>query len=146
MDRNKTVDRVEICETAAAYFGGGFHCGEAVAAAVLEGLGHVSTAAVSHATAFGGGLGRTFQEMCGALAGAAIVIGHLHGRKIPGQAWDLPAELGTEIREKFIERFGTTTCETLRRQFGEEQQMDQCRNLVKSLTYDLLVLLSEDSE
>lgn len=47
-----------------------------------------------------GGFGKTYEETCGALSGALIVIGHLHGRRELGDNWDLPAELGAEISGK----------------------------------------------
>ena len=92
-------------EVTAEYFGNGFHCAEAVAAAVLETLGEDASEAAAHATAFGGGFGRTYQEACGALSGALIAIGHLHGRRRPVDEWDLPATLGTKIRQRFLNDF-----------------------------------------
>jgi C_GCAxxG_C_C family probable redox protein len=139
------IERQSASEKAAKYFGNGFHCAEAVAASVLEVLGEEPSEATAHATAFGGGFGRTYQEVCGALSGALIAIGHLYGRRELGDEWDLPAKLGAVIRQRFLHRFGTTHCATLRLRFGEEQQMSQCRELTKTITNDLLVLLHEDS-
>jgi len=131
----------EICDRAGAYFGNGYHCAEAVVAAVLAGTGQEASMAIAHATAFGGGFGKTYEETCGALSGAMIVIGHLHGRRELGDNWDLPAELGAAIRQMFVDRFDTTHCRTLREGFGDEAQMDQCRNIVRHVTCDLLALL-----
>ena len=145
----KTVDESErqtISERATQYFENGFHCAEAVATAVIEGLGQDPTQAAAHATAFGGGMGRTFLEACGALSGAFIVIGHLHGRPRPGGDWDLAAELGARIRQRFIDEFDTTQCAALRRRFGREQQHAQCLKLVNQVTADLLALLAQDPD
>ncbi len=131
-------------DKATEYFGNGYHCAEAVAFAVLEALGEDAREAAAHATAFGGGFGRSFGEACGALSGGLIAIGHLHGRREPGGEWDLPAELGAEIRSRFIEDFGTTHCGDLRERFGEENQMEECGKLVKNITAALLALLAED--
>lgn len=128
---------------ASEYFGNGYHCAEAVASAVLEALGEDAREAAAHATAFGGGFGRSFGEACGAVSGGLIAIGHLCGRREPGGEWDLPAELGAELRSRFLMDFGTTHCETLRERFGEEAQMDECRKLVINVTGSLMRLLAE---
>jgi len=132
-------------ETAAALFGNGFHCAEAVAWAVLDSLGLDTEEAAAHATAFGGGFGRSFDEACGALSGGLIAIGHLHGRRRPCGEWDLPAKLGAELRYRFIQNNETTHCASLRKRFGTERQQSECRKLVKQVAADLLGLLSEDS-
>jgi C_GCAxxG_C_C family probable redox protein len=146
MTRMTENDRQTASEKAAQYFGNGFHCAEAVATAVLEAIGQDPTEASAHATAFGGGFGRTYQEACGALSGALIAIGHLYGRRTLGGEWDFPAELGAEIRQGFLDDFGTTHCATLRTRFGEEEQMAECRKLTKNVTATLLTLLNANPE
>jgi C_GCAxxG_C_C family probable redox protein len=144
----KVFSEIEIQmagEKAAGYFGEGFHCAEAVTSAALQAFGEDPTEPTAHATAFGGGFGRTHLEACGALSGALITIGHLYGRRVMGDEWDLPAELGAEIRQRFLDSFGTTHCGALRNGFGE-QQMAECRNITKRVTAELLTLLSEDSD
>ncbi|MBU0969357.1 MAG: C-GCAxxG-C-C family protein [Proteobacteria bacterium] len=135
-----------IGERAKGYFGNGFHCAEAVVAAVLEEMGKDASEAIAHATAFGGGFGKTCGEACGALSGALIVIGHLHGRRESGKDWNLAAGMGAGIRQLFIHRFETTHCLSLREKFGQEGQMDQCRDLVGWVTRDLVSLLEKYPE
>ena len=144
MLKERQGDAQEAANRAAAYFGNGFHCAEAVAAAVLETLGQDARQATAHATAFGAGFARTFQEACGALSGGLIAIGHLYGRSEPGGDWDLPAELGEDLYTHFLHDHQTAHCETLRRRFGEEAQMDECRKLVSATAAYLVRLLSED--
>jgi C_GCAxxG_C_C family probable redox protein len=102
--------------------------------------------AAAHSAAFGGGIGRSFEEACGALTGGLIAIGHLHGRRAPGGDWDLPAKLGAELRNRFIDDFGTSHCATLRGRFGQERQMQECRKLVHGMVVRLLELLESVSE
>ncbi len=142
----------EVCmdlETAALkagqYFGNGYHCAEAVVAATLEAAGQDKVqiqAAISCATAFGGGFGKSFEEACGALSGALIAIGYFHGRKTLDESWDLPARMGDDIRQAFLEQTGTTHCRTLRDRFGEEHQMAECRILVQETTRELIRILT----
>ncbi|NOX33193.1 MAG: C_GCAxxG_C_C family protein [Deltaproteobacteria bacterium] len=134
-----------IEEKAGYYFENGFHCAEAVAAAVLEELGEDSSSAVAHATAFGGGFGRTFDEACGAISGSLIVIGHFYGRCEPGKGWDVPATLAATIRQTFLDHFGTSHCATLRERFGEEMQPEKCCSIVKQVAADLVELLAKTS-
>ncbi len=134
---------INIGDKAGYYFENGFHCAEAVVASVLEGLGKDSAPVISQATAFGGGFGKTFDEACGALSGALIVIGYLHGRNTPGENWDHPAQLAQEIREKFISKYRTTHCATLRHRFGEDHQSQECSKLVQSVAEDLVLLLKK---
>ena len=131
---------------AAEYFENGFHCAEAVTAAVLEAMGENASEASAHATAFGGGFGGTHEEACGALSGGLIAIGHLYGRREPGDVWDLPRELGKELRQRFINSFETTHCATLCEHFGEESQMDECRKLVRVVVKVLLEVLAESRD
>ncbi|MGD8835345.1 MAG: C-GCAxxG-C-C family protein [Desulfobacteraceae bacterium] len=133
-------------DSAALLFGNGFHCAEAVAWAVLEALKENPAHAAAHATAFGGGFGRSFEEACGALSGGLIAIGHLHGRSAPDDEWDVPAKLGAELRNRFVEDFGTTHCATLRERFGRERQMRECRRLVHGVVVQLLELLEQNPD
>ncbi|NNF99419.1 MAG: C_GCAxxG_C_C family protein [Desulfobacteraceae bacterium] len=137
----ETGETNSAMEKAGTYFVNGFHCAEAVAAAVLETLGEEPGEATAHATAFGGGFGGTYMEACGALSGSLIAIGHLHGRRTPGGQWKLPAELGADIRSRFLSAFGTTNCAALRDIFGEENQSTECLRVVKETTRSLMEIL-----
>lgn len=105
-----------------------------------------ATEAAAHGTAFGGGVGRTFGELCGALSGGLIAIGHLHGRRQCGGDWDFPAALGAELRQRFFDQFGTSRCAVLRERFGPERQMDECRKIVRGTVEMLLTQLTDDQE
>ncbi|MBU1342030.1 MAG: C-GCAxxG-C-C family protein [Proteobacteria bacterium] len=135
------IEQKTISEKAGDYFENGFHCAEAVAVAVLEGLGQPAEEAAAHATAFGGGFGRTFEEACGAISGSLIVIGQLYGRRRPKQEWDVPAALAATIRQLFLDHFKTSHCATLRERFGQEMQMKECKNIVRVVAADLVELL-----
>jgi C_GCAxxG_C_C family probable redox protein len=139
-------ERKAIGEKAYQYHKNGFHCAEAVVAAVLEAIGEEISEASAHATAFGGGFGRTRQEACGVLSGALIVIGHLHGRRKPGGRWDRAAILGAKIHRHFLIDYGTTRCETLCNRFSKEDQEVECKALTKEITLKLLAILMENSD
>ncbi len=136
------IDSDRISSQAGDSFGNGFHCAEAVAKSVIDGMGGDGSAAAAHATAFGGGFGKSHEEACGALSGALIVIGHFFGRTQPHPDWDRPADLGAGIRNQFIDQWGSTRCRTLCDRFGEEGQMDCCREIVRGVAKDLMHLLN----
>lgn len=132
----------DVSTVAIDYFQNGYHCAEAIVAAVLGAIGEDPKEAVAHATAFGGGFGRSLGDACGALSGALIAIGHLYGRRKPGDCWNLPANLAAAIRDAFIQSHETTHCKTLRERFGAEQQLAECQKLTGKLAqrlYDLLI-------
>lgn len=132
----KIVETMSVKEKSIFYFQNGYHCAEAVAAAVLEDMGDDPAMAVAHATAFGGGMGRSFCETCGALSGALIVVGQYNAREIRGASWDEAAALGARIRELFVDQYGTTHCGTLRERFGEDQS-ELCARLTGTIAADL---------
>jgi len=140
MVHDSDIEKAAGC--AADCFGDQFHCAEAVVLQSLDALGKTSGDAVAHATAFGGGYGRTFTETCGVISGMMIVIGHLYGRRQPGESWDIPAALGAEMRSRFVKRHGTANCQVLRKRFGDEKQMAECRELVRTGVKDLLTFLT----
>lgn len=137
----KDLNAQQVAEQATTYFGEDYHCAEAVVAALFEAMGEDASDAIAHATAFGGGFGRTFTEACGVLSGSMIVIGHLYGRRQKGESWDTPAALGETVRQLFVDRHGSSNCGVLRDRFGEEQQMPECRKLVQETTIALINLL-----
>ena len=63
---------------------------------------------------FGGGVGGTREELCGALAGSVMLIGGLYGRTSLPDSTDQAYTLVKEMRRRFIERWGTSTCGPIR--------------------------------
>lgn len=138
-------ERNRAAGLAAEYFGNGYHCAEAVAAAVLETLGEESSAAIKYATAFGGGFGESFKEICGILSGSMIVIGHFHGRQQQGESWSEASQLGRTVLNRFTALHGTCNCGELRSRFGEKEQMTLCRKLVRQGAETLMEALNSKS-
>jgi len=137
----------EVGKRASAYVFGGYHCAESVALAVLEALGEDASQAVRHATPFGGGMGRSFDDVCGALSGGLIAIGQVHGRREPGAAgqepgasWKEPAGMASELRGRFIKAYGTTNCGELRENFGKDVDA-HCLGLVERIAEASLAVL-----
>jgi len=68
------------------------------------------------ATPFGGGIGSTHQDVCGAVSGGLIVIGALHGRDRPDQMArkERSAELASRYWRAVRRALGDTRCQPLR--------------------------------
>jgi C_GCAxxG_C_C family probable redox protein len=118
-----------IEEIAFDYHCNGFHFAEAVSKAVVESFAAPSDAIPRVATAFGGGIGRSFEDVCGALAGGIIAIGFLFGRSQTGADWRDAYESAAELRLRFFESYGTTNCKELLSRFGEQTNMMTCKKL-----------------
>ena len=106
--KNKRIqDAVEL-------FGSGFSCSQAVFAAYSESLGLEKTQALKIAQPFGGGIAQR-GELCGAVAGAFLVIGLKHGRTHPDD--NAAKETTYELMREFIRRFqqvhGKIVCKEL---------------------------------
>jgi C_GCAxxG_C_C family probable redox protein len=124
------MTRHEVEERAFSLHRDGFICSEAVLTAMAEHFGLPSGETIpAVATCFGGGVGRTKQELCGALAGGLMAVGCLRGRSVPGEDWSRAAELAAEFRKRFLETFGSTACQDILTAFGEQDNMMRCKRL-----------------
>jgi C_GCAxxG_C_C family probable redox protein len=108
-------DGMGRAETAAENMRKGFNCAQSVVKAFASELGAPEGAAVRMAATFGGGMGRN-GLVCGAVSGAALVLGARFG-------FDDPAEPGG--RERAYARMNA-----LIEQFQKEHGSVMCRELL----------------
>ena len=101
-------------EAAAEIFRSGFNCSQGVFTAFAAEAGMDEKTALMLATPFGGGVGGC-GETCGAVSGAYMVIGLIHGRTTleDTEAKEFVYSLMAEFREKFRGRFGSLRCSEL---------------------------------
>ncbi|HET8538962.1 MAG TPA: C-GCAxxG-C-C family protein [Anaeromyxobacter sp.] len=112
MERPIEIDPAALAVT---LFDQGFTCGQAVLAAFAERHGLDRDVALRVACAYGGGIARTGRT-CGAVNGALMAIGLVHGRaRVEDEA---AREKTYALALAFLERF--------RREHGS----DQCRDLL----------------
>jgi len=110
-DTQRQTSRVE---QAVACFQEGFSCSQAVLSTFAPQLGLDLDLALKVSGAFGAGMGR-MGETCGAVTGAFMVIGLLHGRtraedqETKEKAYALVAELADQFRQ----RNGSLACRDL---------------------------------
>lgn len=124
------MNKDRAAQKAYEYLDGTYHCAEAVAFAVAEEIGLDNPRDMARAAAaFGGGIGKSHEELCGALSGALIVLGFAEGRREPSCCWQDMADRATELRTRFRELHGCTQCKELLDIFGEQVAMKKCREL-----------------
>lgn len=130
----------EVGEKAYQYHLSGFHCAEAVFRAVLECYAaEPAPDLIRIATAFGGGIGHTFQDTCGAFTGAVMAAGYLLGRTEPGVDWEPAYTPAAALRERFVQEYGTTNCGELTARF---EDLD-CKGLSRKAAAMLADILNE---
>ncbi len=136
--------RAKIEQKTLDYFNSGYNCAEAISKAILE---HYSNGAHSDipnaATVFGGGIGASKGETCGALNGGIVAIGCLLGRRQPGDDKKAAYELGAEFRLKFIDQFGSSACRTILEGFGEQENCIECKKLTARAAGILFTVLGQ---
>lgn len=98
---------------------------------------------VRMSTGFGGGVGQSREELCGALSAGVMLIGTLFGRARMGEDKEICNRLVNLYRARFRESFGETNCGELRRSgFGSEGHTP-CRELVARAASILSGVLEE---
>ena len=138
------MSREKIEEKAFDYMASGFNCAESVLLATIESrMGDIDGELPKVASALGGGVGGSREEICGALSGGVLAIGLLYGRTKPGVDVQFAKDLATEFRVRFLKENGCTKCGTLLDKFGEQNDSDKCRKMTGAAAALLSDLLDE---
>jgi len=98
-------------EIAAARFRQGYNCAQSVLVAFAPQLGMDESQALKLASPFGGGVARRGQ-ICGAVAGALMVLGLAEGADTPARKEDA-YRLGQKFLQRFESRHATILCREL---------------------------------
>ena len=129
----------EIRDRAVFHFDSGYYCAESVLLAMAEGLCVAAEIIPQVASGFCSGLARSGGQ-CGALSGAVIGLGLVHGRSDPGQDLEPVYTRVRSLLSRFRDRFGATACLDLtgcdldtaegQRDFEERRVIERCRDCV----------------
>lgn len=117
-------------EKAVDYYKNGLSCSESVVcAAIDEGLCEKSLLAV--ATAFSGGMSSGC--LCGAVAGAQIVLGNIYGRQNLKNNDNTARIKAKEFLDEFKKRKKATCCRVLSSgyEFASKERKENCTTLVE---------------
>lgn len=127
---------------AAEYFNSGYSCSESIIKwAIDEGL--ITQEALSIATSFSGGMG--VGCLCGAVAGAQMIIGAQFGRENSYGNEAIARVKAKELVQRFMEKNGATCCRVLTKglDMGSKDRKSHCTNMVddcENIVKDLLNL------
>jgi C_GCAxxG_C_C family probable redox protein len=91
---------------------------------------------------FGGGVGGSRLELCGALSGGVLLLGALWGRVSAQEDDKRVYALAKQFREQFLEEFGETICEPLRDTQPEGEK--RCGDVVQRAVRLLVALIEEE--
>ena len=114
---------------ASKYFNNGYSCSESMIKwAIDEGL--VSEELLSAATSFSGGMG--VGCLCGAVAGAQMIIGSQFGRENKAGNEVIARVKAKELIQRFMEVHKATCCRVLTRgmEMGRSDRKAHCTNMV----------------
>lgn len=116
-------------------FNSGFCCSEAVSKTVVDRFAeNPEDYPVRIASGFCGGLGRTHEDVCGALTGGVLAVGYLLGRMEAGKDIGEASRVISEFRRRFLEAFGSTNCAVLLQRLGEQEKGIKCKRMTAQAT------------
>ena len=129
---------------AVEYFMKGYSCSESVVQAAID-KGYAPQELLSAATPFSGGMG--VRCLCGAVAGAMLVIGSIYGKN--GERDGMQARaLAKKFNEKFSEKYKVNCCKVLSagfKDFHSPERKAHCCSMVNDSSEILEELLKEIS-
>jgi C_GCAxxG_C_C family probable redox protein len=140
--KEKYMTQNDIEQKAFQYYHSGFNCAEAILKAFVDLYGKKPDLEITKtATGFGGGIGASQCETCGALTGGIIAIGWLFGRRDPCDDKQKAFSLSSEFRARFMKKFGATQCKTILDVLGDQENKLKCKKLTAAaagMLYEIL--------
>jgi len=131
---------MKFIDLAPNYFMQGYSCSESIARAAVD-MGLADESFISIATSFSGGMGSGC--LCGAVAGAQMVLGLLHGKNKDNTA----RILAKEFYQKITSIYKVTCCKVLTKDFKDfhsPERKNHCVNMVASCAKILDEMLEKE--
>ncbi|ONI38276.1 hypothetical protein AN640_03895 [Candidatus Epulonipiscium fishelsonii] len=130
-------------KSATDYFREGLNCAECTLKAYLDLHPELDSNLVTISSGFGGGIGRTRKNTCGALSAACIVAGFNYGRKDPFEkdtVRDRAVQLNKDvypifknISDDFEKVFGSTICFDMCNNYKNFDGVERKRNCERAV-------------
>ncbi len=129
-------------DLAIKYFLQGYSCSESVVQAAID-KGYAPKELLSAATSFSGGMG--VRCLCGAVAGAQLVIGSMYGKNENRDGMQARA-LAKQFNEKFAEKYKVNCCKVLSSgfEFHSPERKQHCTSMVGDSCEILESILKEN--
>lgn len=133
-----------IAEQVAARMNSGYTSSEAVLWAGAQVFPHIITdPMLKLATPFAGGIGCTYDGLCGALTGGVMVIGAVFGRMDGVQDYTLCQELASKYFKEFKNNFKYVNCDDLKLNWRGKLGQETCSILAQRAVLCLFEILEE---
>ena len=124
------MKKKDIEQKTFAYFHSGFNCAESIMKAFVELYSkNRNRSMTKFASGFGGGIGGSHCETCGALTGGIIAISWLFGRTDPSDDKQKVLSLSAEFRSLFLKRYNSTNCKEILDLMGNQEIKQDCKEL-----------------
>ena len=138
---------MDHCALAYQYHQEGYNCAQSVAAAFADTVGLTPEQLMAMAAGFGGGVGGSRSELCGAISGGVLVLSllnpHTDGADRAGKRAVYAKT--KEFRRRFEETFGLTCCgELLRARPGVTEKNPASRRLGVTAHCDNMVVTAAE--
>jgi len=142
--KKNPMESKEIRKKVYGHYESGFHCAEVITKTVLDMFSRKPhPEATRAASIFGGGIGGSTEELCGAFTGGVIALGYLLGRDAPGDNLRDAGALVKEFKSRFQTQFGTLKCRDLLFGFDEQENPLGCVKLTAETSVILANLLNQ---
>jgi len=138
---------MDRCALAHQYHQQGYNCAQSVAGAFADLTGLTLEQVFAAAGSFGGGVGASHEELCGAVSGALLILGllHPHTRGEDREAKREILGLAKEFRRRFQETFGHTRCgDLLRARPGTGEKTPAALRLGLTAHCDIMVVTAAE--
>ena len=131
-------------EKASNYYKQGYSCSESVVKAAIE-LGLCDKSLLAVSSSFSGGMSSGC--LCGAVAGAQMVLGYNFGKENPTGNTEIARVKAKEFMDNFKENHKATCCKVLTAglEFGSPERKQNCTFLVEECAESLENLLEINS-
>ena len=127
------------------YFNNGYSCSESIIMELAD-KGVVPRELLSLATPFSGGIGSGC--LCGAIAGAQLVIGYLFGRENNQGNNNIARALAKEFMDEFKKKHRVTCCRILTSglDMASPERKAHCTNMVEDYSKILNHIIEQNSK
>ena len=134
---------MDRCALAHQYHQQGYNCAQSVAGAFADLTGWEPERLFAAAGSFGGGVGGSHEELCGAVSGGLLVLGLLfpHTQGEDREAKRRIYGLAKLFLQRFFETFGNTRCsDLLRSRCGVSEKTTAAARLGLTAHCDIMVV------
>jgi len=140
------MKKKDIEQKTFAYFHSGFNCAESILKTFMELYRKEPDPNMTKfASGFGGGIGGSHCETCGALTGGIIAISWLFGRTDPIDDKQKVYSLSAEFRNQFLKKFNSTNCQKILDMMEKQNIKLDCKEFTAEAAGILYEILQKEN-